>query len=109
MLNGETAPDPATRQRIAEGFTTAEPPLYDVVIANRIAYEGVNLQTRTCSIIHGDLPHEPATLQQRNGRGQRQGKPLRRDQDLLRPLRALVRHGAVSAHRGQARVDGGAA
>ncbi|MBL9007218.1 MAG: hypothetical protein JNJ46_23375, partial [Myxococcales bacterium] len=73
VLNGETAPDPATRQRIAEGFTTAEPPLYDVVIANRIAYEGVNLQTRTCSIIHGDLPYEPATLQQRNGRGQRQG------------------------------------
>lgn len=72
-LNGETAPDPASRQRIAEGFTTAEPPLYDIVIANRIAYEGVNLQTRTCSIFHGDLPYEPATLQQRNGRGQRQG------------------------------------
>ena len=33
-------PDPASRQRIAEGFTTAEPePLYDIVIANRIAYE----------------------------------------------------------------------
>jgi hypothetical protein len=73
VLNGETATDPATRQRIAEGFTTAEPPLYDIVIANRIAYEGVNLQTRTCSIFHGDLPYEPATLQQRNGRGQRQG------------------------------------
>ena len=73
ILNGETAPDPASRQRIAEGFTTAEPPLYDIVIANRIAYEGVNLQTRTCSIFHGDLPYEPATLQQRNGRGQRQG------------------------------------
>ena len=73
VLNGETAPDPASRQRIAEGFTTAEPPLYDIVIANRIAYEGVNLQTRTCSIFHGDLPYEPATLQQRNGRGQRQG------------------------------------
>ena len=33
----------------------------------------MNLQTRTCSIFHGDLPYEPATLQQRNGRGQRQG------------------------------------
>ncbi|MBL9009520.1 MAG: hypothetical protein JNJ46_35020 [Myxococcales bacterium] len=73
VLNGETAQDPATRQRIAEGFTNIEAPVYDVVIANRIAYEGVNLQTRTCSIIHGDLPYEPATLQQRNGRGQRQG------------------------------------
>lgn len=72
VLNGETAPDPATRQRIAEGFTN-EPALYDIVIANKIAYEGVNLQTRTCSIFHGDLPYEPATLQQRNGRGLRQG------------------------------------
>jgi hypothetical protein len=73
VLNGETAANTLDRQRIAEGFTTHEPPLYDVVIANRIAYEGLNLQTRTCAIYHGDLPWEPATLQQRNGRGQRQG------------------------------------
>ncbi len=72
VLNGETAPTTLTRQRIAEGFTN-EPALYDVIIANRIAYEGLNLQNRTCAIYHGDLPMEPATLQQRNGRGQRQG------------------------------------
>jgi len=72
VLNGETAQNTLTRQRIAEGFT-ADEALYDVVIANRIAYEGLNLQRRTCAIYHGDLPWEPATLQQRNGRGQRQG------------------------------------
>ena len=72
ILNGETAQNTLVRQRIAEGFT-ADDALYDVVIANRIAYEGLNLQTRTCAIYHGDLPWEPATLQQRNGRGQRQG------------------------------------
>ena len=72
VLNGETAQNTLSRQRIAEGFT-ADPALYDVVIANRIAYEGLNLQTLTCAIYHGDLPCEPATLQQRNGRGQRQG------------------------------------
>ena len=72
ILNGETAQNVLARQRIAEGFT-AEDALYDVVIANKIAEQGLNLQNRTCAIYHGDLPWEPATLQQRNGRGQRQG------------------------------------
>lgn len=72
VLNGEVSPTPLARQKIAEGFTSDQP-LYDVVIANRVAYEGLNLQGRTCAIYHGDLPYEPATLQQRNGRGQRQG------------------------------------
>jgi superfamily II DNA/RNA helicase len=64
------------------------------VIANAIAYEGIDLQTRTCAIHHLDLPWEPATLQQRNGRGVRQGNTLsaieiyyyfsRRSQDGLR-------------------------
>ncbi|MFO0572375.1 MAG: SNF2-related protein [Polyangia bacterium] len=72
ILNGETTPTTLSRQRVAEGFT-ADDAIYDVIIANRIAYEGLNLQTRTCAIYHLDLPYEPATLQQRNGRGQRQG------------------------------------
>ncbi len=37
------------------------------------AYEGIDLQVRTCQVIHLDLPWEPATLQQRNGRAVRQG------------------------------------
>lgn len=72
ILNGEVTPTPLSRQRVAEGFTS-DTPKYDVVIANRVAYEGLNLQVRTCAIYHGDLPWEPATLQQRNGRALRQG------------------------------------
>ena len=80
VLNGKTAKAPADRQRIAREFN-GDPelgiaPKYDVVIANAVAYEGINLQTRTCAIHHLDLPWEPATLQQRNGRGVRQGNKL---------------------------------
>ncbi len=80
VLNAEVAEASADRQRIAMEFNgTAEegvPPKYDIVIANAIAYEGIDLQTRTCAIHHLDLPWEPATLQQRNGRGVRQGNTL---------------------------------
>jgi superfamily II DNA or RNA helicase/predicted RNA methylase len=98
VLNAEVAPNAADRQRIAREFNgdpeTETPPKFDVVIANAIAYEGIDLQTRTCAIHHLDLPWEPATLQQRNGRGVRQGNTLsaiaiyyyfaRRSQDGLR-------------------------
>jgi len=98
VLNATTAKGAADRQRIAREFN-GDPaegiqPKYDVVIANAIAYEGIDLQTRTCAIHHLDLPWEPATLQQRNGRGVRQGNTLanieinyyfaRRSQDGLR-------------------------
>jgi hypothetical protein len=77
ILNAETAADVSKRQAIADGFTgtgdSEGAPTYDVVIANQIAYEGIDLQTRTCAIHHLDLPWEPATLIQRNGRGVRQG------------------------------------
>jgi hypothetical protein len=75
ILNAEATKDAAVRQQIAEEFngTEFEPPKYDVVIANSIAYEGMDLQRRTCAIHHLDLPWEPATIQQRNGRGVRQG------------------------------------
>ncbi len=78
VLNAHTAKASADRQRIATQFngTDEEPPRFDVVIANAIAYEGIDLQRRTCAIHHLDLPWEPATLQQRNGRGVRQGNTL---------------------------------
>ena len=98
VLNATTAKAAADRQRIAKAFNGSPEdgiaPKYDVVIANAIAYEGIDLQTRTCAIHHLDLPWEPATLQQRNGRGVRQGNTLgaieinyyfaRRSQDGLR-------------------------
>ena len=80
ILNGVTAKNTAKRQDVAEKFN-GDPdndvePAYDIVIANSIAYEGVDLQTRTCAIHHMDLPWEPATIEQRNGRGVRQGNTL---------------------------------
>ena len=98
VLNAEVAPAAADRQRIAREFNgdgeDGAAPKFDVVIANAVAYEGIDLQTRTCAIHHLDLPWEPATLQQRNGRGVRQGNTLqtieinyyfaRRSQDGLR-------------------------
>lgn len=51
-----------------------EAPKYDVLIAGRLAYEGVDLQKRTCAIHHLDgSPWTPAVLTQRNGRAVRQG------------------------------------
>ncbi len=98
ILNAEVAEAAADRQRIATEFNGSPEegiaPKYDVVIANAVAYEGIDLQKRTCAIHHIDLPWEPATLQQRNGRGVRQGNTLaaiainyyfaRRSQDGLR-------------------------
>ena len=62
-----------TDQAGVETTFPAVPPKYDIVIANQVAYEGINLQTRTCAVHHVDLPWDPATLQQRNGRAWRQG------------------------------------
>ncbi len=84
ILNAPMVPDTESRQQIAmqfngigsEGEPEYEAPRYDVVIANAVAYEGVDLQRRTCAIHHLDLPWEPATLQQRNGRAVRQGNTL---------------------------------
>ena len=87
ILNAEEAPTSLSRQVIAERFNGSAPilddqgnveqegeaPAYDVVIANSVAYEGIDLHIRTCVVHHLDLPWEPATLQQRNGRAVRQG------------------------------------
>jgi hypothetical protein len=92
ILNAEET-GPADRIRIAREFNglSSEPPApgtcarpsdsaiapkYDVVIANSVAYEGVDLQVRTCTIHHLDLPWTPADLEQRNGRAVRQGNTL---------------------------------
>ncbi|MCA9695867.1 MAG: hypothetical protein KC636_40190, partial [Myxococcales bacterium] len=53
--------------------TDDEPPKVDIVIANSKAYRGANFQRRTCAIHNLDLPWTPADLEQRRGRGERQG------------------------------------
>ena len=81
ILNAIEAGDIEYRQQVVEGFNGVgcpddevyTPPRFNVVIANAVAYEGMDLQRRTCAIHHLDVPWEPATLQQRNGRGVRQG------------------------------------
>jgi hypothetical protein len=52
------------------------PPKYDVIIANSVAYEGIDLQVRSCAMHHLDLTWTPADLEQRNGRVVRQGNEL---------------------------------
>ena len=81
---------PADRIRIARQFNgiAAEPPkpgacgsgssqrvepTYDVLIANSVANEGLDAQTRTCALHHLDLPWTSSDLEQRNGRAIRQG------------------------------------
>jgi superfamily II DNA/RNA helicase len=86
-FNGITAEPPAPGA-CASGHSQRVPPKYDVIIANSVANEGIDLQTRTCAIHHLDLPWTSADLEQRNGRGVRQGNELRRP-DLLLPVRSL--------------------
>jgi len=76
-MNGIASPTPMDRSIIADKFN-GDPdqdiaPEYDVVIANKIAEQGIDLQTRTVAIHHLDLPWTPSAIQQRNGRGLRQG------------------------------------
>ena len=77
IMNAETTKTSADKLRFANMLNgvegqpdTAE---LDIIIANSVAYEGIDLQVRTIAIHHFDLPWEPATLTQRNGRAWRQG------------------------------------
>ncbi|MBA3547936.1 MAG: DEAD/DEAH box helicase family protein, partial [Nannocystis sp.] len=74
-FNGIVSEPPAPGA-CANASTQRVPPKYDVIIANSVAYEGIDLQTRTCAIHHLDLPWTPADLEQRNGRAVRQGNEL---------------------------------
>lgn len=108
ILNADTAPTGQQRQMIADKFNgvppvldalgrveqEGTPPEYDHIICNAVAYEGIDLQVRTCQIIHLDLPYEPATLQQRNGRAVRQG-----NMQAVIQIIYLVSHGTVDVLR----------
>jgi len=49
---------------------------YRIIIGNKTIAEGMNLNKWTRAIHHLDIPYTPAMLQQRNGRGVRQGNKL---------------------------------
>jgi N12 class adenine-specific DNA methylase/predicted RNA methylase/superfamily II DNA/RNA helicase len=70
IMNAAVASSSAQRQTIADKFNAGK---IKVVIGNKVMEEGINLQKATTDIHHLDLPWEPASMQQRNGRGLRQG------------------------------------
>jgi len=77
VMNAETTKTAADKLRFANMLNGVEgepdTATLDIIIANSVAYEGIDLQVRTIAIHHFDLPWEPATLTQRNGRAWRQG------------------------------------
>lgn len=70
IINAKVAGSAVKRQNIAEALNNGK---LDVVIGNATMAEGLNMQKRTTDIHHADVPWDPATLQQRVGRGLRQG------------------------------------
>jgi hypothetical protein len=70
IINAQVAGSAVKRQNIADALNAGK---LDAVIGNCTMAEGLNLQKNTTDVHHLDIPWEPATLQQRNGRGLRQG------------------------------------
>jgi len=70
VINAQVAASSVKRQNIAEALNAGK---LKVVVGNATMAEGLNMQKTTTDIHHLDVPWEPATLQQRNGRGLRQG------------------------------------
>lgn len=71
VINAQVASSAVKRQNIADQFNSGK---LKVVVGNTATMgEGINLQKGTTDIHHMDLPWEPASMQQRNGRGLRQG------------------------------------
>lgn len=69
IINADTAAGEKLQQ-ISDAFNRGE---VRIIVANKKAEVGVNLQKGTSAIHHLTLPWNPASLQQRNGRGVRQG------------------------------------
>lgn len=72
IINAEEASGPEL-DRISKAFNSGE---YLLIIANKKAEVGVNLQKGTVAIHHLTLPWTPASINQRNGRGVRQGNKV---------------------------------
>jgi SNF2 family DNA or RNA helicase/predicted RNA methylase len=71
IFNAQAAASSAARQKISDQFNAGR--LKFVVGNTATMGEGNNLQKGTTDIHHLDLPWDPASMQQRNGRGLRQG------------------------------------
>ena len=75
VLNRSKVKSSGEQQAMADRFNTSGDPLRIIVGNTRCAGEGVDLQKRSTDIHHIDVPWDPGTLQQRNGRVIRQGNP----------------------------------
>ncbi|MDZ7660469.1 helicase-related protein [Fodinibius sp.] len=60
----------ALKKEVQDDFNQGK---YRVVIGNQSIAEGMNLQKWTTDMHHMDVPYTPSQIQQRNGRGLRQG------------------------------------
>ncbi|GAB4059117.1 SNF2-related protein [Uliginosibacterium sediminicola] len=69
IINADTAGGERL-QEISDAYNRGD---IRIIIANKKAEVGVNLQKGTSAIHHMTLPWNPASIQQRNGRGVRQG------------------------------------
>jgi SNF2 family DNA or RNA helicase len=72
IINADTAAGEKLQQ-ISDAFNRGD---VRIIIANKKAEVGVNLQKGTSAIHHMTLPWNPASIQQRNGRGVRQGNTV---------------------------------
>jgi SNF2 family DNA or RNA helicase len=72
IINADTAGGEKLQQ-ISDAYNRGD---IRIIIANKKAEVGVNLQKGTSAIHHMTLPWNPASLQQRNGRGVRQGNTV---------------------------------
>ena len=70
FINGVDAKDDEKVQAAANSFNQGKT---KVIICNKKAEVGINLQKGTTAIHHLGLPFTPASIEQRNGRGVRQG------------------------------------
>ncbi len=73
IVNADTAKSARDRQRISDEYNKGK---YTVVIGNKTMQEGMNFQRGTGAIDHLMLAWTPADLEQRNGRGVRQGNKV---------------------------------
>lgn len=79
IITGQTNNEPEQLQDVSDGFNAqGEENRYQVIIANEKAEVGINLQKGTQAIHHLTIGWTPDSLEQRNGRGARQGNMTER-------------------------------
>lgn len=79
FITGQTNNEPEQLQDVSDGFNAqGGENRYQVIIANEKAEVGINLQKGTQAIHHLTIGWTPDSLEQRNGRGARQGNKTQR-------------------------------